>query len=117
MEPLDIRAHGPTQTVGELSGGNQQKVAFGRLMYHGSQVLLLDEPTRGIDVGSKVHLYRQIDAAAASGRAVVMASSYLPELLGVCDTIGVFHRGRLVALRPTGEWSEESLLAAAVEGG
>ena len=117
MEPLDIRAHGPTQPVQELSGGNQQKVAFGRLMYHGSRVLLLDEPTRGIDVGSKVHLYRQIDAAAASGRAVVMASSYLPELLGVCDTIGVFHRGRLVALRAVGEWSEESLLAAAVEGG
>lgn len=116
MAPLDIRAHSHTQTVQELSGGNQQKVAFGRLMYHQSRVLLLDEPTRGIDVGSKVHIYRQIDAAAADGRAVVMASSYLPELLGVCDTIGVFHRGRLVALRPVDQWTEDSLLSSAVEG-
>ena len=85
-------------------------------MYHDSQVLLLDEPTRGIDVGSKVHIYRQIDAAASRGKAVVMASSYLPELLGVCDTIGVFHRGRMVALRPADQWTEASLLAAAVEG-
>jgi ribose transport system ATP-binding protein len=117
MKPLDIRAHSHSQPVQELSGGNQQKVAFGRLMYHDSQVLLLDEPTRGIDVGSKVHIYRQIDAAASQGKAVVMASSYLPELLGVCDTIGVFHRGHLVALRPTDQWNEASLLAAAVEGG
>jgi len=116
MAPLDIRAHSHAQSVHELSGGNQQKVAFGRLMYHDSQVLLLDEPTRGIDVGSKVHIYRQIDAAASQGKAVVMASSYLPELLGVCDTIGVFHRGQLVALRPTADWTEASLLAAAVEG-
>ena len=117
MTPLDIRAHSHSQSVHELSGGNQQKVAFGRLMYHDSQVLLLDEPTRGIDVGSKVHIYRQIDQAAFGGKAVLMASSYLPELLGICDTIGVFHRGRLVALRPTDEWTETSLLAAAVEGG
>ncbi|MFM8877958.1 MAG: sugar ABC transporter ATP-binding protein [Verrucomicrobiota bacterium] len=117
MAPLDIRAHSHAQSVHELSGGNQQKVAFGRLMYHDSQVLLLDEPTRGIDVGSKVHIYRQIDAAASQGKAVVMASSYLPELLGVCDTIGVFHRGHLVALRPTADWTEATLLAAAVEGG
>lgn len=116
MSPLDIRAHSHSQPVQELSGGNQQKVAFGRLMYHDSQVLLLDEPTRGIDVGSKVHIYRQIDAAASQGKAVVMASSYLPELLGVCDTIGVFHRGHLVALQPTDQWTEASLLAAAVEG-
>ena len=116
MSPLDIRAHSHSQSVHELSGGNQQKVAFGRLMYHDSQVLLLDEPTRGIDVGSKVHIYRQIDAAASRGKAVVMASSYLPELLGVCDTIGVFHRGRMVALRPADQWTEASLLAAAVEG-
>jgi ribose transport system ATP-binding protein len=114
MQPLDIRARDELQPVGELSGGNQQKVAFGRLLYHQVPVLLLDEPTRGIDVGSKVQIYRRIDKAAASGKAVVMASSYIPELMGVCDTIGVFHRGRLVAVRPVAEWTETALLSAAV---
>ncbi len=114
MQPLDIRARDELQPVGELSGGNQQKVAFGRLLYHQVPVLLLDEPTRGIDVGSKVHIYRRIDKAAGAGKAIVMASSYLPELMGVCDTIGVFHRGRLVAVKPVGEWTEAELLAAAV---
>ena len=114
MHPLDIRARDELQSVGELSGGNQQKVAFGRLLYHQCPVLLLDEPTRGIDVGSKVHIYNHIDKAALDGNAVLMASSYLPELIGICDTIGVFHRGRLVAVRPVADWTEASLLAAAV---
>lgn len=114
MQPLDIRARDELQAVGELSGGNQQKVAFGRLLYHQVPVLLLDEPTRGIDVGSKVHIYRRIDKAAAAGKAIVMASSYIPELIGVCDTIGVFHRGRLVAVKPVSDWTEAALLSAAV---
>ena len=114
MQPLDIRARDELQAVGELSGGNQQKVAFGRLLYHQVPVLLLDEPTRGIDVGSKVHIYRRIDKAAGAGKGIVMASSYIPELLGVCDTIGVFHRGRLVEVKPASEWTEAALLAAAV---
>jgi ribose transport system ATP-binding protein len=114
MQALEIRAQDCVQPVGELSGGNQQKVAFGRLICHQAHVLLLDEPTRGIDVGSKVTVYRRIAKAAAAGKAVIMASSYIPELLGVCDTIGVMCRGRLVAAKPRSDWTEESLLATAI---
>ncbi len=114
MEHLDVRAHHEGQPVGELSGGNQQKVAFGRLLYHQARVLLLDEPTRGIDVGSKAAIYRRIGRAAEQGRAVVLVSSYLPELLGVCDTIAVMCRGRIIAVRPVAEWTEHALITAAI---
>ncbi|MCC7374061.1 MAG: sugar ABC transporter ATP-binding protein [Verrucomicrobiales bacterium] len=114
MEKLDVRAQGPEQSIGELSGGNQQKIAVGRLLHHEARILLLDEPTRGIDVGSKAQIYRLIGELAAQGRAVVFVSSYLPELLGVCDTIGVMCRGQLVSVRPTREWTEHSIMAAAV---
>lgn len=114
IERLDIRAEGPLQPVGQLSGGNQQKVAFGRLLYHEARILLLDEPTRGIDVGSKAQLYRLIVALAAEGKAVLFVSSYIPELLGICDTIAVMCRGRLVARRPTAAWTEEEILSAAL---
>jgi ribose transport system ATP-binding protein len=107
---LGVRATGPDQPVGHLSGGNQQKVALGRLLYDGADVLLLDEPTRGIDVGSKAQIYGTIDALAARGKAVVLVSSYLPELLGVCDRIAVMHKGRLGAARPAQEWTEHELL-------
>jgi len=76
-------------------------------------VLLLDEPTRGVDVGSRADLYRIIDQLAASGNAVLMVSSYLPELLGVCDRIAVMVRGRLGAARPASERSEHDLLLEA----
>jgi ribose transport system ATP-binding protein len=112
IEALAVKARGPAQPVGELSGGNQQKVALARLLEFPSRVLLLDEPTRGIDVGSKAQLYEQIARLAAAGRAVVLVSSYLPELLGVCDTIGAMCRGRLVAVRPRAAWTETSLLRA-----
>ena len=108
-------ARGPAQTVGELSGGNQQKVAVARLLHHDVDVLLLDEPTRGIDVGSKAQIYRLIDelVADAPGRtpkAVLMVSSYLPELLGVCDRIAVMPRGRLGAgAAGWSAWTEHAL--------
>ncbi len=114
MTRLDVRAQGPEQAVGELSGGNQQKIAIGRLLHHDARVLLLDEPTRGIDVGSKAQIYRLVGELAAQGRAVVFVSSYLPELMGVCDTIGVMCRGTLVEIRPVSEWSEHSIMAAAI---
>ncbi len=114
MDTLTVKARGPDQAVGELSGGNQQKVAIGRLLHHGAEILLLDEPTRGIDVGAKTHVYRLIDELATAGKAIIMVSSYLPELLGVCDTIAVMCRGRLAAARPAREWSEASLLAEAI---
>jgi ribose transport system ATP-binding protein len=113
MESLSIKARDPHQAVGELSGGNQQKVALARLLAHPARVLLLDEPTRGIDVGSKAQIYDLIARLADQGCAVVMVSSYLPELFGMCDRIAVMHRGEVVACRPTAAWTEPTLMTAA----
>jgi ribose transport system ATP-binding protein len=113
IERLGIRASGPEQLARDLSGGNQQKVCFSRLLQHELDVLLLDEPTRGVDVGSRADLYRIIDELAARGNAVLMVSSYLPELLGVCDRIAVMVRGRLGPARPADECSEHELLLEA----
>lgn len=110
---LQVRCRGGYQAVGQLSGGNQQKVALGRLLHQEADILLLDEPTRGVDVGSKAEIYRLIGEQAAAGKAVLLVSSYLPELLGVCDRIGVMVRGRLSAMRPTTEWTMESIMAHA----
>ena len=114
MKKLDVRAEDPSQPVSELSGGNQQKVAVGRLLHHNARILLLDEPTRGIDVGSKVQIYNLLGELAAQGKAIIFVSSYLPELLGVCDTIGVMCRGVLSTVRPANEWNEHNLMAAAI---
>lgn len=114
MQRLDVRARGPTQQISELSGGNQQKVAFGRLLHHNARVLLLDEPTRGVDVGSKVQIYQLMGQLAAEGKAIVFVSSYLAELLGVCDTIGVMCRGVLSEIRPVSEWTEHSIISVAI---
>ena len=119
IKRLDVRCQGPDQPIGELSGGNQQKVAIARLLRHGVDVLLLDEPTRGIDVASKAQLYDLIDALVARERppkAVVMVSSYLPELLGVCDRIAVMCRGRLGPARPAADLDEQALLREAALG-
>ena len=114
MEKLQVRARDASQPMSELSGGNQQKIAIGRLLHHDAKIFLLDEPTRGIDVGSKAQIYRLMGELAAQGKAVVFVSSYLPELLGVCDTIGVMCRGVLSGVKPVSEWNEHSLIAAAV---
>ena len=113
---LDVRLRGPGQPVRTLSGGNQQKVAFARILHQQADVLLLDEPTRGIDVASKAQIYEAVARAAASGKAVLMVSSYLPELLGVCDRVAVMCRGRLGPTRPVSEWTPESMLEAAIAG-
>jgi len=114
LDLLAVRCRGPRQRVCDLSGGNQQKVALARLLHHDVDVLLMDEPTRGIDVGSKVEIYRRIDALATRERkSVILVSSYLPELLGMADRIAVMARGVLGHARPVGEWTEESLMRAA----
>ena len=94
LERLHVSATGPAQSVAGLSGGNQQKVALARLLHQQADVLLLDEPTRGIDVGSKAEVYRLIGELAAQGKAILVVSSYLPELFGICDRIAVMCRGR-----------------------
>ncbi len=113
IEKLGIRCAHPLQAIRELSGGNQQKVAVARLLHHGVDVLLLDEPTRGIDVGAKQTLYRCIDELASAGKAVLMVSSYLPELLGTCDRIAVMCRGVLGPARHVAEWSEHKIMLEA----
>ena len=113
---MKIKAKGPTQKVGDLSGGNQQKVALARLLHQKAGILLLDEPTRGIDVVSKAQIYEWIGELAREGKAVLFVSSYLPELLGICDRIAVFHRGGLVESRPTPEWDAPGLMAVATVG-
>lgn len=113
---LQIKAAGGDVPVERLSGGNQQKVALGRLLEHDARVLLLDEPTRGVDVQSKAQIYRNMVELAEGGKGILLVSSYLPELLGLCDRIGVMYRTRLVALRDRDDWTEESLLATALGG-
>ena len=117
IEKIGVKAAGPGAPVGSLSGGNQQKVQLARLLHHDCDVLLLDEPTRGIDVASKVTIYEWIGRLAAAGKAVLFVSSYIPELLGVCDTLAVMHRGRLGPAKPIREWNERSILHAAVGAG
>ena len=120
IERLGIRCLNPGQRVSELSGGNQQKVALARLLQHEVDVLLLDEPTRGIDVAAKAAIYRIIDelasGAPAEGRkpkAILVVSSYLPELLGICDRIAVMCRGRLGPAHRVDEVNEHTLMLEA----
>jgi ribose transport system ATP-binding protein len=114
IHKLQVRARDAAQPIVELSGGNQQKIALGRLLHHDARIFLLDEPTRGIDVGSKAQIYRLIGELAAQGKSIVFVSSYLPELLGVCDTVAVMCRGVLGEARPVSEWTEHGIIAAAV---
>ena len=113
VSELRVKCRDSAQTIGELSGGNQQKIALARLLEHPARIFLLDEPTRGIDVGSKAQIYQLVSELAAAGKAVVVVSSYLPELLGLCDTIGVMCRGELTAIRPRSAWSESEIMRVA----
>ena len=115
---MEIKCAGPSQAAGELSGGNQQKIALARLLHHDVDVLVLDEPTRGIDVGSKAQIYRLIDELVADistrpAKAVLMVSSYLPELLGLCDRIAVMRRGHLQPARSAAGVTEHELMMEA----
>jgi ribose transport system ATP-binding protein len=114
VNALKIKTRSAQQTVGSLSGGNQQKVSVARLLHQDAEVLLLDEPTRGIDIGSKAQVYETIAACAAQNKAVLIVSSYLPELFGMCDRLAVMTRGRLSEVRPIDEWTPESVLQAAI---
>jgi len=116
-EELNIVCRSVDAPVDSLSGGNQQKVAFARLVHHEADLLLLDEPTRGVDVGSKSQIYRLIGESAAQGKAVLMVSSYLPELFGVCDRIAVMRRGTLSEARNAEDWTEDEVLHYAVAEG
>jgi ribose transport system ATP-binding protein len=113
IQRLGIRARGPDQRVNELSGGNQQKVALARLYYHDVDVLLLDEPTRGIDVRSRAEIHQSLDELCARGKAVLLVSSQFTELCELCDRISVMHRGVLGPARPAAELDEHALVREA----
>ncbi|MFI7450427.1 sugar ABC transporter ATP-binding protein [Nonomuraea sp. NPDC049714] len=113
-DQLAIRMTGLDQEVRTLSGGNQQKVVIGKWLVADAGVLILDEPTRGIDVGAKVEIYQLINALTDSGHAVLMISSDLPEILGMSDRILVMARGRLVGELPSADATQDDVMALAV---
>ena len=92
----NIRSSSVYQTTGNLSGGNQQKVVLSKWLFANPDVLILDEPTRGIDVGAKYEIYTIINQLAAEGKGILVISSEMPELLGICDRIYVMNEGRIV---------------------
>ena len=100
--------------VGTLSGGNQQKVVIGKALLTEPRVLLLDEPTRGIDVGAKLEVYELINRLTAAGKAIVLVSSELPELIGMSDRIIMMHEGRIGGSFERSQATREALLAAAM---
>ncbi|MFI7367401.1 multiple monosaccharide ABC transporter ATP-binding protein [Streptomyces sp. NPDC050149] len=107
---MNIKTPTVFEQVGRLSGGNQQKVVLGKWIFAGPDVLILDEPTRGIDVGAKYEIYSVIDRLAAQGKAVVLISSELPELLGMCDRIYTMAAGRLTGEVPRAQATQEVLM-------
>ena len=111
---LRIRMGSIDQPIRSLSGGNQQKAVFGRWFTAGSKVLLLDEPTRGVDVGAKVEIYELINEITASGGCVLMASSELPEVLGMSDRVLVMSQGRIAGELVTSEATQDAIMAMAV---
>ncbi|MGF6594325.1 sugar ABC transporter ATP-binding protein [Pseudomonas sp. 2835] len=113
---MRIRSSSPEQVVGELSGGNQQKVVIGRWLERDCSVLLFDEPTRGIDVGAKFDIYGLLAELARQGKALVVVSSDLRELMLICDRIGVLSAGRLIDTFERDNWTQDQLLAAAFAG-
>ncbi|MBP7175319.1 MAG: ATP-binding cassette domain-containing protein [Thermoclostridium sp.] len=107
---LTIKSSSILQKTGQLSGGNQQKVVFSKWIFADPDVLLLDEPTRGIDVGAKYEIYSIINELAESGKTIIMISSELPEILGMCDRIYVMNEGRIVGELPAEEASQEIIM-------
>ena len=116
VRELDIRTPSVTQRVGDLSGGNQQKVVLAKWLFSGARVLLFDEPTRGIDVGAKYEIYQLINRLAERGLGVVLISSELPELIGLCDRILVMAQGRIVGELAGPDMTQERVMQLATTG-
>lgn len=114
IDKLSIKASSITQSVYQLSGGNQQKVILARWLSRFAQVLILDEPTNGIDVGAKAEIYRLIGEIVNQGKSVIFISSYLPELIGICDRIIVISNGAVAGVLERSNFSEERLLTLAM---
>ena len=111
-EKLNIKCQDVGQSVDELSGGNQQKVIFSRWVLLDSDVIILDEPTRGIDVGSKYEIYEIINELVAQDKCVIFISSDMPEIIGMSDRVYVLYEGRIIKELPREEISQENIMAA-----
>jgi putative multiple sugar transport system ATP-binding protein len=112
----NIRSSSVYQITGNLSGGNQQKVVLSKWLFANPDVLILDEPTRGIDVGAKYEIYTIINKLADEGKGILVISSEMPELLGICDRIYVLNEGRIVAEMKASDASQEKIMRAIVRG-
>lgn len=110
---LRIKASGPAQLISQLSGGNQQKVLLGRALAPGGRLLVLNEPTRGVDIGAKAEIHQLVNELTAAGVAVLMVSSDLPELIGMSDRIVVLSQGRVVGRLEGADRTEENVIACA----
>ena len=114
VKMLNVRTPTIEQLVVNLSGGNQQKVAFAKWLVKGTEILIFDEPTRGIDVGAKIEIYHLLDQLAREGKAIIMISSELPEILGMSDRILVMSAGRVRGVLPGTGTTEEQILELAI---
>ena len=112
---INIKANSIHQTVGSLSGGNQQKVVLAKWMLTQPDVLILDEPTRGIDVGAKYEIYCVINELAKMGKAVIVISSEMPEVIGTCDRVYVINEGRIAGELGKGELTQERIMQCVVK--
>ena len=107
---INIRTPSIEQKAMNLSGGNQQKVVLGKWMFADPSILILDEPTRGIDVGAKYEIYKLINELVEKGKSIIMISSELPELIGMCDRIYTLNEGRITSNINQADASQESLM-------
>jgi methyl-galactoside transport system ATP-binding protein len=115
IDKLHVKTPGGKTKIGTLSGGNQQKVIFGKWLLTDPEILLLDEPTRGIDVGAKYEIYQIMNDLVAEGKSIIMVSSEMPELLGVCDRILVMSNGRQAGLFESSEADQVTLMEASAK--
>jgi ribose transport system ATP-binding protein len=117
IKNLRVKTHGREQSVKSLSGGNQQKIVIGKWLGISPKILILDEPTRGVDVGAKKEIYQLMNDLTKQGVSIIMVSSELPEILGMSDRIIVIHEGKLTEILDKSEASQEMIMRAATGGG
>jgi ABC-type sugar transport system ATPase subunit len=116
LDELHVRPRGVHRPVRQLSGGNQQKVILGKwMLVKNTRIFIFDEPTRGVDIATKVEIYRILAELAAAGQAILLISSEMPEVLGLCDRLIVMRKGRIAAILSRDEFSMESIFAYAAE--
>ena len=116
IEALHIKCTGKEQITGTLSGGNQQKVVIGKCMLTNPEVMILDDPTRGIDIGTKAEIYELINEVTNSGRSVILISSEMPEVIKMSDRVAVMHEGRITGILDHEELTQEQVIKYAIGG-